>query len=133
MGPHDTLIKEDRHESLSARARRRSHLHLIAALRTARHKAAGRRDVVSTEIVNLNTATAAQIASLPGIGPKTADLVVQYRTKNGPFKKIEEIMNVRGIGEKSFLKIKDRLTVAAAAEIESEKVESRKWKVESGK
>ena len=71
--------------------------------------------VVSTEVVNLNSATAAQIASLPGIGPKTADLVVQYRVKNGPFKKIEEIMNVRGVGEKSFLKIKDRLTVAAAA------------------
>jgi comEA protein len=69
--------------------------------------------VVSTEVVNLNSATAAQIASLPGIGPKTAELVVQYRVKNGPFKKIEEVMNVRGIGEKSFLKIKDRLTVAA--------------------
>ena len=68
--------------------------------------------VVSAEVVNLNSATAAQIASLPGIGPKTAELVVQYRTKNGPFKKIEEIMNVRGIGEKSFLKIKDQLTVA---------------------
>lgn len=68
--------------------------------------------VVSTDVVNLNSATAAQIASLVGIGPKTAELVVQYRTKNGPFKKIEEIMNVRGIGEKSFLKIKDRLTVA---------------------
>src|SRR6186997_46505 len=59
------------------------------------------------------TATATQIATLPGIGLKTAELVVQYRTKNGPFKKIEEIMNVRGIGEKSFLKIKDRLSVAA--------------------
>ena len=70
--------------------------------------------IVSTEVVNLNSATAAQIASLPGIGPKTADLVVQYRVKNGPFKKIEEIMNVRGVGEKSLLKIKDRLTVAAA-------------------
>jgi competence protein ComEA len=70
--------------------------------------------VVSTEVINLNSATAAQIASLPGIGPKTADLVVQYRLKNGPFKKIEEIMNVRGVGEKSFLKIKNRLTVAAA-------------------
>ena len=69
---------------------------------------------VSTAVVNLNSATVAEIASLPGIGPKTADLVVQYRQKNGPFKKIEEIMNVRGVGEKSFLKIKDRLTVAAA-------------------
>ena len=67
----------------------------------------------SADPVNLNTATSAQIADLPGIGTKTADLVVQYRVKNGPFKKIEEIMNVRGIGEKSFLRIKDRLTVAA--------------------
>jgi competence protein ComEA len=64
-------------------------------------------------LVNLNSATATQIATLPGIGPKTAELVVQYRQKNGPFKKIEEVMNVKGIGEKSFLRIKDRLTVAA--------------------
>jgi competence protein ComEA len=68
------------------------------------------------EIVNLNLATVAQIASLPGIGPKTADLIVQYRQKNGPFKKIEEIMNIRGVGEKSFLRIKHRLTVAAKPE-----------------
>ncbi len=68
----------------------------------------------STDIVNLNTATAAQIATLPGIGPKTADLIVQYRTKNGAFKKIEEIMNVRGVGEKSFLKLKSRITVTPA-------------------
>jgi competence protein ComEA len=67
----------------------------------------------SSEMINLNSATAAQIASLPGIGLKTAELVVEYRQKNGPFKKIEEVMNVRGIGEKSFLRIKDRLTVAA--------------------
>ena len=67
----------------------------------------------STEVINLNTATAAQLGSLPGIGPKTADLIVQYRQKNGPFKKVEEIMNVRGVGEKSFLKLKARITVAA--------------------
>jgi len=69
--------------------------------------------VATNDVINLNTATAAQIAALPGIGAKTADLVVQYRQKNGPFKKVEEIMNVRGVGEKSFLRIKDRLTVAA--------------------
>src|SRR5688500_10159350 len=83
----------------------------LAAQRAAKPPVA--TAVVANEVVNLNSATAAQIASLPGIGPKTADLVVQYRVKNGPFKKIEEIMNVRGVGEKSFLKIKDRLTVAA--------------------
>jgi comEA protein len=68
----------------------------------------------STEIINLNTATALQIATLPGIGPKTADLIVEYRQKNGPYKKVEEIMNVRGVGEKSFLKLKSRITVGTA-------------------
>ena len=65
------------------------------------------------DVINLNTATAAQLATLPGIGPKAADLIVQYRQKNGSFKKIEEIMNVRGIGEKTFLKLKSRITVGA--------------------
>ena len=69
----------------------------------------------STEVINLNSATALQIADLPGIGVKTAELIVQYRAKNGPFKKIEEVMNIRGIGEKSFLRIRERITVAEAA------------------
>ena len=78
--------------------------------RSAKPPAAG--SVAPAAVINLNSATATQIATLPGIGQKTAELVVQYRQKNGPFKKIEEIMNVKGIGEKSFLRIKDRLTVA---------------------
>ena len=61
--------------------------------------------------VNINTANAEQLASLPGIGPKTAERIVEYRQKNGSFKKIEELMNVKGIGEKSFLKLKPRITV----------------------
>jgi competence protein ComEA len=68
----------------------------------------------ATQLINLNTATATQIATLPGIGPKAADLIVQYRLKNGGFKKIEEIMNVRGVGEKTFLKLKSRITVGPA-------------------
>jgi competence protein ComEA len=66
----------------------------------------------TTDVINLNTATATQIATLPGIGPKAAELIVQYRQKNGNFRKVEEIMNVRGIGEKTFLKLKNRITVA---------------------
>ena len=62
--------------------------------------------------LNLNTATAAQIATLPGIGPKAAQRIVEYRQKNNGFKKIEELMNVKGIGEKSFLKLKPLITVA---------------------
>jgi competence protein ComEA len=56
--------------------------------------------------INLNTATVDQLATLPGVGQKTAERIIEYRTKNGGFKKIEELMNVKGIGEKSFLKIK---------------------------
>lgn len=63
-------------------------------------------------IVNLNTATVAELEVLPGIGAKVAARIVEHRIKNGPFKKIEEIMNVQGIGEKSFLKLKPQLTVA---------------------
>jgi competence protein ComEA len=66
----------------------------------------------SSSPVNLNTATAAQLEKLPGIGASTAQRIVEYRQKNGNFKKVEELMNVRGIGEKSFLKIKPMITVA---------------------
>jgi competence protein ComEA len=61
--------------------------------------------------VNLNTATAAQLESLPGVGARTAALIVEYRQKNGAFKKIEDLMNVRGVGEKSFLRLKPLITV----------------------
>ena len=61
--------------------------------------------------LNLNTATAAELGTLPGIGAKTAERIVQYRQKNGGFKKAEELMNVQGVGEKSFLKLKALITV----------------------
>ena len=67
-----------------------------------------------TGAININTASATEIEALPGIGAKTAALIVEYRQKNGPFKKIEELMNVRGVGEKNFLKLKGQITVAAA-------------------
>src|SRR5262245_37456255 len=63
--------------------------------------------------VNLNTASVAQLEALPGIGMKTAERIVEYRQKNGAFKKVEDLMNVRGIGEKNFLKLKLMITVSA--------------------
>lgn len=61
--------------------------------------------------LDLNTATAPQLEALPGIGPATAKRILEYREKNGSFKKIEELMNVPGIGEKSFLKLKPLIAV----------------------
>ena len=63
--------------------------------------------------LNINSATVAQLEKLPGVGAATAQRIVEYREKNGAFKKVEELMNVRGIGEKSFLKLKPLITVAA--------------------
>jgi competence protein ComEA len=60
--------------------------------------------------INLNTATAAELEKLPGIGQKVAARIVEYRQKNGPFKKVEELMNVQGIGEKNLAKIQAFLT-----------------------
>jgi competence protein ComEA len=64
--------------------------------------------------LNLNAATVAQLEALPGIGRATAERIVEYRQKSGGFKKAEDLMNVRGIGEKNFLKLKPLVTVASA-------------------
>jgi competence protein ComEA len=70
---------------------------------------------MAVTIVNLNTATSAELQALPGIGPATATRILEYRQKNGPFKKIEEVMNVQGVGEKIFLRLKPQLSVGTAA------------------
>jgi competence protein ComEA len=61
--------------------------------------------------LNLNTATQAELEKLPGVGASTAKLILEYRQKNSGFKKVEELMNIKGIGEKSFLKLKPLVTV----------------------
>ena len=85
---------------------------------TAQEKTAGRPAPSATNVarspVNINTATVTDFETLPGIGAKTAARIIEYRQKNGPFRKVEELMNVRGVGEKSFLKLKPQLTVGPA-------------------
>jgi competence protein ComEA len=73
--------------------------------------AAAKSGATTTTPINLNTATQAQLETLPGIGAKAAQRILEYRQKNGNFKKPEDLMNVKGIGEKSFLKLKPLLTV----------------------
>ena len=61
--------------------------------------------------VNINTASASELETLPRVGPKVAQRIIDFRTKNGNFKKVEEIMKVQGIGEKVFENIRDLITV----------------------
>ena len=63
--------------------------------------------------MNLNAATPEQLESLPGIGPRAAQRIVEYRTKNGGFKKVEDLMKIQGIGERSFLRLRPLVTVGS--------------------
>ena len=61
--------------------------------------------------INLNSATITELDSLPGIGPTYAQRIIDYRGQNGGFKSIEDVKNVKGIGEKTFEKFRDKITV----------------------
>lgn len=65
----------------------------------------------SAGLININTASAEELDQLPGIGPAIAQRIVDYREANGPFRSVEEIKLVSGIGDKLFEKIKDLITV----------------------
>ena len=67
-----------------------------------------------TAKVNLNTASVEQLTTLPGVGPKLAARIVEYRQKSGAFRSTQELINVQGIGEKSFAKIEAWLSVGEA-------------------
>ncbi len=66
---------------------------------------------VSVKVVNINTAGVSELVTLPRIGNKIAERIINFRKKNGKFKRIEDIMKVKGIGEKTFNRIKRRLRV----------------------
>ena len=65
----------------------------------------------SSELVNINTASQAELESLPGIGPTTAQKIIQHREQNGPFVSTEDIINVSGIGPGTYERIKNLITV----------------------
>ncbi len=71
--------------------------------------------------IDINTATSAELQTLPRIGAAVAQRIIDYREEHGKFKKIEEIMKVKGIGEKIFEQIKERITVGEGSRTKKEK------------
>lgn len=75
----------------------------------AAHGATGSAPAASGGLINLNTATADQLETLPGVGPVTAQSIIQHRAAR-PFQRIEELMDVRGIGPKKFEAVRELVT-----------------------
>ena len=71
------------------------------------------------KLININAASIEELTALPGIGVKTAERIVLYRKAHGKFKKIEDLMNVKGIGEKKFLRLRHLITVGEKVEVKS--------------
>ena len=71
----------------------------------------GTSTVSSTGKININTASQAELMELDGIGETKAKAIIEYREKNGSFKQLEDLMNVTGIGEKTFEKLKEKISL----------------------
>lgn len=61
--------------------------------------------------VHLNKADATQLQSLKGVGPKTAQAIIAFRKKSGPFKSVDQLLAIKGIGPKTLAKMRDRLAL----------------------
>lgn len=73
-------------------------------------KSAATKAPQSTGKVNINTADEATLMTLQGIGESKAKAIIEYRQKNGGFKTVEDLMKVKGIGDKTLAQLRDRLT-----------------------
>lgn len=81
-------------------------------------------------VVNINTATSEQLQLLPLIGKKKAEEIIKYREKKGEFKAIEDIKNVKGVGDKLFDKIKDNIVVEGDTTVKKPEKKELKKKLE---
>jgi competence protein ComEA len=93
----------------------------VALLATALHaRADGPRPAGATPamVVNINTATSAELEKLPGIGPSRARAILALRERLGRFRRVEQLLRVRGIGRRTFRRLRPLVTVDGPAEPE---------------
>ena len=81
------------------------------SLKTNGKKKSKKEEKLKPKSININTATKEILEMLPGVGESTAEKIIKYREEHNGFKKIENIMKVKGIGKKKFEKLKDYITV----------------------
>lgn len=87
---------------------------MAAAFLVAATLAAAQVGAAETHLVNVNTASAVDLAAIKGIGPAKAQAIVEYREKNGAFKTIDDLKAVRGIGDKMVEQLRPQVTVGEA-------------------
>jgi competence protein ComEA len=81
------------------------------SLKSKERKKSKKEEKLKPKSININTATKEILISLPGVGESTAEKIIKYRETHNGFKKIENIMKVKGIGKKKFDKMKDYIFV----------------------
>ena len=86
----------------------------LAGLTVAQPAGAAPSPAEKTELIDINTAGVAQLMSLPGIGEAIAKRIITFREEHGPFRRVEDLMRVKGIGEKSLERLRPLLTVNKA-------------------
>jgi competence protein ComEA len=105
----------------TARARRRLAWVCLAALLVAPGAAQltaaddGAQSGETKQKIDINKATAEQLTAIPGVGPTLAQRIVDFREKQGRFRRVEDLLKIKGIGEKSFQKIRPWVKVVDAS------------------
>ena len=99
-------------------------LGLVTLLASSGASAAEETAAPAKRTVNVNTASADELARLPRVGPSLAAKIVAHREQNGPFKRAEDLMEVKGIGEKMFAGLRPYVAVSGATTL-TEKVSSK--------
>jgi competence protein ComEA len=109
---------------MKSRTRARAALALAAILCVSGLASADTSDAATGKKININQASAKELANLPRIGAKVADRIVDYRQSHGSFARVEDLMEVKGIGEKLFVTLKPYLSLSGPTTL-SQKVSSK--------